>query len=85
MNHKSKHRGQTAEPKGATIQSDSLSDSAPARHEIAVLAYSYWEARDHQGGSAEEDWVRAEEELRKRQSRRSAPKESAAAAKGAGA
>ena len=32
--------------------------------EIAALAYSYWEARGYQGGSAEEDWFRAEHELR---------------------
>ena len=34
-----------------------------AREEIARLAYSYWEARGYQGGSAEEDWFRAEREL----------------------
>ena len=32
--------------------------------EIARLAYSYWEARGCQGGSSEEDWLRAEQELR---------------------
>jgi hypothetical protein len=32
--------------------------------EIARLAYSYWEARGCQEGSAEEDWLRAEQELR---------------------
>ena len=31
---------------------------------IARLAYSYWEARGFTGGSAEEDWLRAEQELR---------------------
>jgi hypothetical protein len=30
--------------------------------QIARLAYSYWEARGG-GGSAEEDWYRAEQEL----------------------
>jgi hypothetical protein len=34
--------------------------------EIARLAYSYWEARGCQGGSAEEDWFRAERELKDR-------------------
>jgi hypothetical protein len=34
--------------------------------EIAALAYSYWEARGYQGGSPEEDWHRAEQELRRR-------------------
>ena len=36
------------------------------REEIANLAYSYWEARGSQGGSPEEDWSRAEREVRKR-------------------
>ena len=31
--------------------------------EISRLAYSYWESRGHQGGSAEGDWFRAEREL----------------------
>jgi hypothetical protein len=35
--------------------------------EIARLAYSYWEARGHQGGSPEADWLRAEQELKSRQ------------------
>ena len=34
--------------------------------EIAYLAYTYWEARGRQGGSPEEDWFRAEQELRLR-------------------
>jgi hypothetical protein len=37
--------------------------AAPSREDIAILAYSYWEARGCQGGSPEEDWVRAEQEL----------------------
>jgi hypothetical protein len=36
----------------------------PSREAIAKLAYSYWEARGYQGGSEEEDWLRAEQELR---------------------
>ena len=39
---------------------------APDREEVARLAYLYWEARGGQGGSAEEDWLRAEAELRSR-------------------
>ncbi len=30
---------------------------------VAQLAYSYWEARGYDGGSPEEDWLRAEQEL----------------------
>jgi hypothetical protein len=41
--------------------------SAPTQEEISRLAYSYWEARGGQGGSAWEDWFRAEEELKRRQ------------------
>ena len=38
-----------------------------ASHEaIAQLAYSYWEARGRPGGSADEDWYRAERELMRR-------------------
>jgi hypothetical protein len=42
--------------------------SAPSQDEIASLAYLYWEARGGQGGSPEEDWIRAERELRTRAS-----------------
>lgn len=41
----------------------------PLEHKrIARLAYSYWEARGRPYGSPEEDWFRAEEELRQRKS-----------------
>jgi hypothetical protein len=35
-----------------------------AKEEIARLAYSYWEARGCQGGSAQDDWFQAEQELK---------------------
>src|SRR5258708_30749908 len=35
-----------------------------ATEDIAALAYSYWLARGCQGGSPEQDWLRAERELR---------------------
>jgi hypothetical protein len=44
--------------------------AASSEDQIAALAYSYWEARGYQGGSSEEDWFRAEKELRERQSER---------------
>jgi hypothetical protein len=34
-----------------------------SHEEVARLAYSYWEARACQGGSPEEDWFRAEQEI----------------------
>lgn len=34
-----------------------------AEEEIAARAYSYWEARGFRGGSPDEDWQRAVEEL----------------------
>jgi hypothetical protein len=37
---------------------------APEYEEIARLAYSFWEARGGEGGTPEEDWLRAEQELR---------------------
>lgn len=40
------------------------------QEETACLAYSYWEARGCQGGSPEEDWLRAEEELKARRASR---------------
>jgi hypothetical protein len=50
---------QTAEP---TITPQAASQVT--HEQIARLAYSYWEARGHQGGSPEEDWSQAEQELR---------------------
>ena len=41
-------------------------DSSAFHEEIARLAYSYWEARQSPQGSPEEDWSRAERELRAR-------------------
>jgi hypothetical protein len=49
-----------AEPPQATADSVAVS-----HEEVAKLAYSYWEARGHQDGFAEQDWLRAERELSK--------------------
>ena len=38
----------------------------PSREAIAELAYLYWQARGYRHGSADEDWLRAERELRER-------------------
>jgi hypothetical protein len=52
----------------AAVARETTRDSAPSQDEIASLAYLYWEARGCQGGSPEEDWIRAERELRARSS-----------------
>ena len=39
-----------------------------SREEIARLAHQYWAERGHQHGKAEEDWYRAEQELREKAS-----------------
>ena len=41
-----------------------IAESVIDREAVALLAYSYWEARGFTGGSPEEDWLRAERELR---------------------
>ena len=41
-------------------------DAVVEQEEIARLAHSYWEERGCQGGSPEEDRLRAEQELRSR-------------------
>ena len=49
--------------------SDQVETPAPLEHKkIARLAYAYWEARGCPHDSPEEDWFRAEEELRRRKS-----------------
>src|SRR5947209_4468527 len=52
-------------PETVTPQADaSVPAYTPSFEEIAKLAYTYWEARGYQGGCPEEDWLRAEQELR---------------------
>jgi hypothetical protein len=60
-------------PKVSETLASEVSSSNPARtavpatvdrEAIARLAYSYWEARGYVGGSAEEDWLRAERKIR---------------------
>jgi len=48
----------------AIVETEVVFDNCPSHEDIAALAYSYWEARGCQGGSPEEDWLRAEQELR---------------------
>jgi len=50
----------------AIVETEAIFDNCSSREDIAALAYSYWEARGFQGGSPEEDWLRAEQEMRSR-------------------
>jgi hypothetical protein len=68
-----KKRVQAAEENGANTASILMSkeNSSPeilpsavsTQERIALLAYSYWEQRGCTGGSPEEDWFRAEQEI----------------------
>jgi hypothetical protein len=42
---------------------DAFSSAISKREKIALLAFGYWVQRGCQGGSAEEDWFRAEREM----------------------
>jgi hypothetical protein len=55
-----KHSSSTAEIPSTLARAE----YAPSHEEIATLAYTYWLERGCQGGSPEEDWQRAEQELR---------------------
>ena len=64
MSKKAKSHKPQSEPVGAAImETEVISDNFPSHEDVAVLAYSYWEARGFQGGSPEEDWLRAEQEM----------------------
>jgi protein tyrosine phosphatase len=57
-----------AKPAASAIvpsQNADLKSPAPEPDEIARLAYSYWQDRGYPEGSPQEDWFRAEHELRK--------------------
>lgn len=51
-----------AEPAN-TIETASTSREV-SREDVAALAYTYWIARGYGHGGAEEDWLRAEQELK---------------------
>jgi hypothetical protein len=55
-----------AKPVDARVMDEADELDASTQEEIARLAYSYWEARGGHGGSPLEDWLRAEEELRRK-------------------
>jgi hypothetical protein len=49
---------------GKVTVAASAGKKAPSHQEIADLAHHYWKERGHHHGSHEQDWVRAEKELR---------------------
>jgi hypothetical protein len=64
-------RSQRSVPAAETEISDAVLNisetvAGPSRDEVARLAYLYWLERGCQNGSAEEDWFRAEQQLRQR-------------------
>lgn len=48
-----------------TPTEEKLKAVTPTHEEISDLALRYWAERGHQDGYAEQDWLRAEQELRK--------------------
>lgn len=60
-----------AKPRKRTAKKEVSSPSpmqAPTHQEIAMLAEKYWAERGWPQGSPEQDWLRAEQELRGRAS-----------------
>jgi len=51
------------EPLAESVTAPVTAAYEPTHEDIAALAYSYWVERGCQGGSPEEDWLRAEREL----------------------
>ncbi len=60
----------SSEPQPAAVPEKPIVEVPAAQiseqDEIARIAFSYWEARGCQGGSPEEDWARAEQEVHSR-------------------
>ncbi len=58
-----------AKPRKSATKKDTFVDStvnAPSHDDIAQLAQKFWEQRGYQDGHAEQDWLRAEQELQRR-------------------
>jgi hypothetical protein len=51
---------------GTSVFQARVTEDFISREEIARLAYASWELRGRPVGSAEDDWLKAEEELRSR-------------------
>ncbi|MHB8391860.1 MAG: DUF2934 domain-containing protein [Acidobacteriaceae bacterium] len=56
----------TAKPRKAAKKKENVTEitkPAPSREEIERLAQKFWAERGYQDGYAEQDWLRAEQEL----------------------
>ena len=56
--------GKTTAKKKGTV-AEQVTAITPSHEEIAQLARQYWAERGHLDGQAEQDWLRAEQELMK--------------------
>lgn len=58
-----------AKPRKTAAKKDKATEPSrpamPSREEVEKLARAYWEQRGYQDGYAEQDWLRAEQELLK--------------------
>lgn len=61
---RAKHAGAQADGTVSTVSGTVVQEMVVDREAVARLAYSYWEARGFIGGLPEEDWLRAEREIR---------------------
>jgi len=68
MTEKAKKAKAPAKPRKTTSKNGKVSEEVttvlPSREEIAQLAEKFWAERGWQEGYAEQDWLRAEQELR---------------------
>ena len=55
---------QTVPAKAKPVAEKATVAAAPTKEQIAQLAHRFWAERGWQHGSAEQDWLRAEQELR---------------------
>jgi hypothetical protein len=62
----------TAKPSKTSTKKKTVAEAAkpasPSHEEIKQLAEKYWAERGFPSGSAEQDWLRAEQELRQKAS-----------------
>lgn len=73
MEPKPRRAKPASRPRKSSIQAKHVAESLNGngqssyevtRDDIARLAYTFWEQRGGQGGSPDEDWLRAENELK---------------------